>query len=116
VAREATLRLLDLPDRPTAVFAVDNIVLVGVADAARERGLQIPDDLAVVCFDDIEHMSRLYPFLTVMAQPAETYGTIATQLLLDHLDGRVPEHGRIVVLPPGLIVRRSCGAPAPAPT
>jgi len=48
-----------------------------------------------------------------MAQPAETYGTIATQLLLDRLSGRVSQRRRIVVLPADFIVRKSSGAPAP---
>jgi LacI family transcriptional regulator len=109
-AHDATLMLLDLPEPPTAIFSVNNIAVVGVAEAARERGLAIPGDLAVVCFDDIEHASRFYPFLTVMAQPAETFGTIATQLLLDRLAGRVAERRRLVVLPADFIVRESCGA------
>jgi LacI family transcriptional regulator len=109
VAHDATLRLLDLPDRPTAIFAVNNIAVVGVVEAARERRLEIPDDLALVCFDDIEHASRVYPFLTVMAQPAETFGTIATQLVLDRLAGRVGDRRRVVVLPPDFIVRLSSG-------
>src|SRR5439155_15479777 len=96
-AHDATLGLLYLPEPPTAIFAVNNIAVVGVAEAARERGLEIPTELAVVCFDDLEHASRFRPFLTVMAQPAETFGTIAAQLLLDRLAGRVAERRRIVV-------------------
>ena len=106
----ATLRLLDLQEPPTAIFAVNNIAVIGVAEAVRERGLEIPRDLALVCFDDIEHASRFQPFLTVMAQPAETFGTIATQLLLDRLAGRVGDRRRIVVLAADFIVRTSCGA------
>jgi LacI family transcriptional regulator len=113
-ARDATLRLLDLQRPPTAIFSVNNIAVVGVAEAARDRGLVIPRDLALVCFDDIDHASRFHPFLTVMAQPAETFGTIATQLLLDRLAGRVSERRRIVVLPADFIVRESCGAQARA--
>jgi LacI family transcriptional regulator len=112
-AHDATLQLLDLPDPPTAIFSVNNIAVVGVAEAARERGLEIPRDLALVCFDDIEHASRFLPFLTVMAQPAETFGTIATQLLLDRLAGQVSERRRIVVLPADFIVRESCGTQVP---
>jgi LacI family transcriptional regulator len=112
-ACEAALRLLALPEPPTALFAVNNIAVVGVVEAARRQGREIPGDLALVCFDDIEHVSRLYPFLTVMAQPAETYGTIATQLLLDRLSGRVAQRRRIVVLPADFIVRKSSGALAP---
>jgi LacI family transcriptional regulator len=110
VAGESTFQLLDLPDPPTAIFAVNNIAVVGVVEAARARGLEIPRDLALVCFDDIEHVSRLHPFLTVMAQPAETFGTIAAQLLLDRLGSRVPPRARTVVLPAEFIVRQSSGA------
>jgi LacI family transcriptional regulator len=109
-AHDATLALLDLPEPPTAIFSVNNIAVVGVAEAIRERGLDVPKDIALVCFDDIEHAARFHPFLTVMSQPAETFGTIATQLLLDRLAGRVSERRRLVVLSADLIVRRSCGA------
>ena len=109
-ARDATLRFLDLPEPPTAIFAVNNIAAIGVAQAARERGLTIPANLGLVCFDDIELASRLDPFLTVLAQPAETFGTIAMQLLLDRLTGNVSERGRTVVLPGELVVRRSTAA------
>ena len=89
---------------------MNNIAVVGVVEAARARELDIPRDLALVCFDDIDHVSRIYPFLTVMAQPAETFGTIATQLLLDRLGGRVAQRRRMVVLPADFIVRQSSGA------
>jgi LacI family transcriptional regulator len=101
--------LLDLPDPPTAVFAVNNLVAVGAIEAVRAAGLEVPDDIAIVCFDDIEHASRLYPFLTVMAQPAETLGTLGTQLLLERIEGRAPAQPRVVVLPAQFVVRRSCG-------
>jgi LacI family transcriptional regulator len=113
LARQTTLDLLDLSEPPTAFFAVNNIAVIGVAEAARARSLEIPRDIAVVCFDDIDYASRFKPFLTVMAQPAETFGTIATQLLLDRLAGRVDERRRVVVLPADLIIRESCGAQVP---
>ncbi|MDX6515315.1 MAG: LacI family transcriptional regulator [Gaiellaceae bacterium] len=108
--RNATRRLLQRPDRPSAIFAVNNLAALGVAEAARDEGLTIPDDLALVCFDDIDYASRLYPFLTVMAQPAETFGTIAGQLLLDRLEHPQGNRTRTVVLPAEFIVRVSCGA------
>jgi LacI family transcriptional regulator len=92
---------------------IDRSIAVVVVAEAAQRSLDIPRELALGCFDDIEHASRFLPFLTVMAQPAETFGTIATQLLLDRLAGRVPERRRIVVLPADFIVRESCGAPVP---
>jgi LacI family transcriptional regulator len=113
LACQATLDLLDLAETPTALFAVNNIAVIGVAEAARARSLEIPRDIAVVCFDEVDYASRFHPFLTVMSQPAETFGTIATQLLLDRLAGRVAERRRVVVLPADLVVRESCGAQLP---
>jgi LacI family transcriptional regulator, galactose operon repressor len=103
-------RLLGLEEVPTAVFTVNNLVAVGAIEAVRARGLDVPEDVALVCFDDIEYASRLYPFLTVMAQPAETLGTLGTQLLLERVEGRAADRGRVVVLPAQFIVRKSCGA------
>jgi LacI family transcriptional regulator len=103
-------RLLELEEPPTAVFTVNNLVAVGAIEAVRANGLEVPDDIALVCFDDIEYASRLYPFLTVMAQPAETLGNLGTQLLLDRIEGRTQDQTRVVVLPARFTVRRSCGA------
>jgi LacI family transcriptional regulator len=104
--------LLSIEDRPSAVFAVNNLVALGAIEAVRGAGLDVPDDVALVCFDDIEFASRLYPFLTAMEQPAETFGTLGTQLLLERIQGRGPARDHVVVLPGQLTVRRSCGARA----
>ena len=102
--------LLSTGDRPSAVFAVNNLVALGAIEAVRNAGLEVPDDVALVCFDDIELASRLYPFLTALEQPAETFGTLGTQLLLERIQGRGPARDHVVVLPGQLTVRRSCGA------
>jgi LacI family transcriptional regulator len=107
---EGMRRLLELEEPPTAVFTVNNLVAVGAIEAVRAAGLEVPDDVALVCFDDIEYASRLYPFLTVMEQPAEAFGTLGTQLLLDRIAGRGAERARVVVLPAEFVVRKSCGA------
>jgi len=109
---EAMGRLLSSEDRPSAVFAVNNLVALGAIEAVRNTGLDVPDDVALVCFDDIEFASRLYPFLTALEQPAETFGTLGTRLLLDRIEGRGPARDHVVVLPGQLTVRRSCGAQA----
>jgi LacI family transcriptional regulator len=102
--------LLRLAERPTAVFTVNNLVALGAIEAVRAAGLEVPDDIALVCYDDIEFASRLYPFLTVMLQPAETFGSLGTQLLFERIDGRRLDGGRKVVLPADFVVRESCGA------
>ena len=103
-------RLLELDDPPTAVFTVNNLVAVGAIEAVRAAGMEVPEDIALVCFDDIEYASRLYPFLTAMEQPAETFGTLGTQLLLERIEGRGSDRRRTVVLPGQFVVRKSCGA------
>jgi LacI family transcriptional regulator len=106
---QAAKQLLQFKERPNAIFAINNLAAVGVVQAVRESGLDIPKDIALVCFDDIEFASIICPFLTVMSQPAESFGTLALQLLLEHIAGRATER-RHVTLAAELIVRESCGA------
>jgi LacI family transcriptional regulator len=105
-------RLLMLPpdQQPTAIIACNNVLVIGVVEALRSAGLSVPQDMAVACFDDIELASALDPFLTVVAQPVRSLGTIAAQFLFERLDGDAGLQARKVVLMPELIVRRSCGA------
>jgi LacI family transcriptional regulator len=110
---QAARKLLARSTRLDAIFAVNNLAAVGTVRALQEHGLDIPGDIAVACFDDIELAAMLQPFLTVMAQPAETFGTIAAQLLLDRIAGRGGARRRRVVLPADLTVRISCGAALP---
>lgn len=111
-AHKGMRQLLALPpdQRPTAILAANNFIGIGVIETLREANLRVPEDIAVVCFDDIELASALDPFLTVASQPARTFGTIAAQFLFERLDHAAADQPRKVVLTPELIVRRSCGA------
>jgi len=106
----ATQDLLGLPQRPTAIFAANNFLAIGAVRAVRNAGLRIPQDIAIVCFDEAEQPTVHSPFLTVMLEPAETFGTLATQLLVERIEGRAGERRRKVVLPADMFVRESCGA------
>ncbi len=101
---------LDAGGAPTAVFAANNAIAMGVIDELEHRGLRIPHDIALVSFDDLPTTSRLFPFLTVAVQPAYEIGANAAQLLLSRLDAAVPLQPRHVVLPTRLIIRYSCGS------
>ncbi len=105
----AARRLLDRSDRPTAVFAATDLQAVGVMKAARELGLRIPGDLALVGGDDIELAAYLEAPLTTFHQPARAIGVEAARLLLRRLaePAAEPVHS---VHPPRLVVRASCGA------
>jgi LacI family transcriptional regulator len=107
---DLALELLDRDQAPTAIFAANNLIAMGVIDAVGKRGLKIPQDIALVCFDDLPNTSRLFPFLTVVAQPVYEIGVNAAQLLLSRLDSDVGLRPRQVVLPSRLIVRHSCGS------
>jgi LacI family transcriptional regulator len=112
--RRAAKQLLALPpdERPTAILADNNFHAIGAIEVLRDAGVVVPDDMALVCFDDTELVSAIQPFLTVVSQPARTFGTIGMQFLLERLDGGETQPPRKVVLPPELTVRISCGAHA----
>jgi DNA-binding LacI/PurR family transcriptional regulator len=100
------LRMLDLPDLPTAVFASNDVSAMGVLDAARVRGLNLPGDLSVVGFDDIPLAASLNPPLTTVRQPLREMGQIATQMLLDRIQDPEQDQSSIT-LSTELIVRSS---------
>ena len=83
---------------------------MGVLDELERRCLRVPQDIALVCFDDLPNTSRLFPFLTVAVQPAYEIGANAAQLLLSRLDAEAYLQPRHVVLPTRLIIRYSCGS------
>jgi LacI family transcriptional regulator len=105
----ATQEILALDPIPTAIFTVNNMTVVGAMQALRERGLTVPEDMALVCFDDVEHLAVLSPFLTVIDQPAETLGSLGAQLLLERIAGKAGPRARRIVLQTDLVVRSSCG-------
>jgi LacI family transcriptional regulator len=102
--------LLDLPNPPTAIFASNDVMAMGVMDAIRHRGLRVPDDVSVVGFDDIPQASLIHPALTTVRQPLEKMGRVATQMLLELLNKSQKKIGRIE-LPTELIIRDSCKVP-----
>ena len=102
--------LLRLPAPPTAFFAANNTIAVGVIDAVGRHGLRIPHDVALVSFDDLPHATHLFPFLTVASQPVYELGVNAAQLLLSRLAAEDDLPAREVVLPTRLGVRHSCGS------
>lgn len=106
----ATQQVLAMEQLPTAIFAVNNMTAVGAMQALRERGLTVPENMGLVCFDDVEHLAILSPFLTVIDQPAETLGSLGAQLLLERISGKAGTRSRRIVLQTDLIVRLSCGS------
>ncbi|HEY2541621.1 MAG TPA: substrate-binding domain-containing protein, partial [Gaiellaceae bacterium] len=108
--RAAASRLLDLPDRPTAIFAFNDEMAIGAMQVARERGLRVPDDLSVVGFDGVERGELLVPQLTTVRQPLAEMGRTAVSLLIRLLERRQMEALR-VELATRFVERESTGPP-----
>jgi len=102
--------LLDLADRPTAIFAGSDQQAFGVYEAARQRGLRIPEDLSVVGFDDLPVARWCSPPLTTVRQPLAEMGSSAAQMLGDLIEGNALSSNRIE-LSTELVVRESTAAP-----
>ena len=98
--------LLGLPEPPTAIFAGNDQQALGVFEAARQRGLRIPQDLSVVGFDDLPVARWVSPPLTTVRQPLAEMGRTAAAMLSDLIDGRAPTSRR-VELSTDLVIRES---------
>ena len=107
--RTAMLDLLDNGAPPTAVFAGSDYIAIGVIEAARERGLQVPRDLSLVGFDDMPFAEFLAPGLTTIRQPTGDLGRAGLTTLLSLLADRQPP--RLTRLPVTLVDRQSVAAP-----
>ncbi|MEO7124697.1 MAG: LacI family DNA-binding transcriptional regulator [Nakamurella sp.] len=103
----AAARVLTLPERPTAVFAANDLLALGLMRHLHEVGLRVPDDIAVVGYDDSEGSDYFTPSLTTIRQPFDLVGTRAMSVLVKTIEGGNPSNMLIV---PTLIVRESCGA------
>jgi LacI family transcriptional regulator len=107
----AAERLLSLPDRPTAIFAVTDMTAVGAYGVARRMGLRIPEELAIVGYNDIPLATRMVPTLTTVHVPIHDFGAAAARLLLEQIETGEPSRRR-VIFNPELIVRGSSVAGA----
>lgn len=95
-----------LVHKPDAVFCAGDQIAVGAMRAIQEAGLKIPDDIAVVGFDDLDVATQVNPSLTTVRHHIQTVGSTAAQLLIDQIEGRL-EHPCQLVLSTELIVRES---------
>jgi len=103
-----------LPYEPTAVFAASDSMAIGAIKAIRAAGLRVPEDVAIVGFDDIPSALTVDPELTTIRQPIERIGGMAVETLITLIDGEspdgVPPSTQRFVLPTELVVRQSCGS------
>jgi DNA-binding LacI/PurR family transcriptional regulator len=101
-------QLLNLHERPTAVFAASDVIALGASSAIHAAGLRIPEDMAVVGFDDIFLAGEAYPPLTTIRVPAYGLGWTSAEILIALIEG--DEEVSSVTLETELVIRGSCGA------
>ena len=108
--------LLAGPDRPTAVFASNDVMAMGVLAAAQMLGLAVPRDLSVAGFDDTPSASMVWPGLTTVRQPIADMAAAATELIIEQSTRKArPEPGPPLVLPSQLVIRGSTASPISSP-
>jgi LacI family transcriptional regulator len=98
-----------LPQEPDAVFVASDAMALGALRALREAGKRVPDEVAVVSFDDMPFAVRADPPLTTVRQPIDRVGATAAEMLISLIEHPSPEPHRII-LPTELVIRDSCGA------
>lgn len=103
---EAVKQLMALPERPTAIFALNDRMAIGAIAELQRMGLRVPDDIAVVGFDDIPSGADFSPALTTVRQPSRDIGQRAAQLLFRLINGE-PVMEREIVLPSEFVARQS---------
>ncbi|MBM4168954.1 MAG: LacI family transcriptional regulator [Ignavibacteria bacterium] len=106
--RLLTEQILDLSERPTALFVANNLMALGALAAIHNRGLRVPDDISLVGFDDLPWAESINPPLTVIRQPAYEVGRKAAEVLFERFANPDRKPSRIS-LDPVLVVRRSSG-------
>ena len=99
--------LLNLRDRPTALFALNAAMTIAALRAIFDCGLNCPEDVALVSFDDIEWFDLIRPRITAVAQPSYEMGATSAKILLDRITGRLTTPPQRTVLKTELIVRES---------
>ncbi len=99
--------LLDSPDPPTAIFALNDLMAMGVLNVAHGRGLRIPADLAVIGFDGLPLTEFTSPPLSTVQQPVAEMGAAAITMLLDRIKERVDAPARVKTFPAKLVARAS---------
>ena len=109
IANKDYIKYLKMPNRPSAVFTINDGTAFSLISIAAQCGVKIPDDLALVSFDNLRMSMQIQIPLTTVNQERTEIGVRAAHLLLSRIDGRQgkPEH---IVVPTNLVIRESCGA------
>ena len=112
LGEKVTKSFLGASDPPTALFAANILTALGALRTIEHLGLRVPEDLALIGFDDFELSPVLRPRFTLVHQPTAELGRRAAEMLFDRLKGEDRAEHQRLILPTELVVRESCGCPA----
>jgi len=110
-AYAATQRLLSMPDPPSAIFAANNLMMLGAIEAILDMGFRCPEQVSLAGIDDFPWSSAIRPQLTTVSQPIEEMGTHAVEKLLDRIAKKTVAKrttANTTVLQPSFLIRDSC--------
>jgi len=107
----AAKRLIDLKQRPRAIFTTSDLLAFGAIDAMKDHGIKVPDEVAFVGFDNIRMSNLIDPKLTTVEKPLHKMGVVGARLLFDIIDSKGEENNycREILLQSKLKIRKSCG-------
>ncbi|WP_394138367.1 LacI family DNA-binding transcriptional regulator [Cytobacillus oceanisediminis] len=114
-AYESATELLLLPTPPTAIYACNNTMTIGLLKAINEQGLKIPEDISVIAFGDTAQWDLIQPPLTLMTQPLKRIGVEAAILLKNRLTMDEYFSPKEIIMSPELLIRSSCSKPKEIP-
>lgn len=102
-------RFLEMTPPPTAIFAANDYMALGACQAVLEKGSRVPEDMAVVGFNDIEFTAQKGVELTTIGQKKYEMGALAVKMLVERIEGERVGPAREIILEPELIIRKTCG-------
>ncbi len=106
---KATKILLEKKTRPTAIFVHADYMAMGSLEALRDAGIKVPDEMAVVGFDDIEMAGLPGVDLTTISQKKSNLGKLAVEILIENMRGESHRIAKKILLDPSLVIRKTCG-------
>ena len=104
-------KMVELKNRPRAIFATSDILALGIMDAMRDNDMKVPDDMAVVGFDNIRMSNLITPKLTTIEKPMHKMGVVGARVLFDLIEygEQKLEHPKEIILQSKIKIRKSCG-------
>jgi LacI family transcriptional regulator len=103
------MKFTKMADPPAAIFATNDYMALGAYQAVVEEGLKVPEEMAIVGFNDIEFTAIKGVELTTIGQKKYEMGTLSVETLVERIEGRKPGPSREIILKPELIIRKTCG-------